>query len=236
MHEMRCDPAPGCNVLADILQDHAGFYFYSVQPITSSMESDNLVVATLSGKDRVISAQSVLSFLTELMLESNQKWNNLIQHGPLRFWPSVAQHKRASQSPTSPTMSQELVLALVKARARFLKRFGNKQADDVDDLLVAYTQHLLNKFERMGHETLHGQPVLWRLSQQDICRATRGVIILGPSKQISKNRYELSPTARNLLYPIEQISAIGKTKPDLMGLAAEIIYGRPLGQHTRRPL
>ena len=235
MHEIRYDPPPGCNVLAEILQDYAGFYFYPEQPVTSSMERDNLVVASLAGIDRVISAQRVLSCVTELMLESNKKWNTLIQHGPLRFWTSIAQQERADRLGPSPTMLQELVLGLVKARARFLKRFSNKHPDDVDNLLVAYTQHVFNKLQLMGHETLHGQPIPWRLTRQDVCRATRGVTMLGPSKQISKNRYELSPTARNLLYPIEQISAIGKTKPDLMGLAAEIIYGQPLAKHTRSP-
>ncbi len=233
--ELSPDQLPGLSVLIECLKDYTGFYFYPNKPITRNIATDNAVVAPLLDQERLVSAQRVLTYLTKVMLESNKCWLSLLGGGPSAFWLDISQRAPAGPTTLTPLTLQQIILALVKGRARFLVRYSHKEPDDADCLLIAYTQHLLNSFESLGRDTVAGQPILWRLSAQDISQARRDTAMHGPIRVTDKGKYVLSPLAQNLLYPVGEFTSARRTKPNLMGLAREIIQGQAAAPSTANP-
>lgn len=195
-----------------------GFYFFHKNPMTTSEQHDDDLIDCLSAgfQSGPVAAENSLA---HLMLQSNNAWDILLKTGPNAYWMAVSQ----TQIPKlGADDTRDLVLAFVKARDRYLRCFPQKSPQDVDSMLAAYTQHLLQKFEALGKMEVLGFPICWRLTRQEI-KATEGFRPQGPIKQISKNKFELSPCAQNLLVPARCLSPVGKFKSNLMGLAAEII-------------
>ncbi|OAA76444.1 hypothetical protein LEL_06128 [Akanthomyces lecanii RCEF 1005] len=203
------------------LRNIHGLYFFDKTPITGRNKRDNDIIDALHS-ETASGPVAAENSLTHLMLASNFLWDLLITEGPDSFWRSVGKAKGGT---LPPGITRDLVLAFVRARDRFLRCF-HKASHDVDSMLVAYTQHLLEKFQALGTMMILGSPVDWCLSAWEI-QAAEELIPRGPVKQLSRNKFELSPSAKNLLVPARCISPIGKFKPNLMGLAEEIIRQPP---------
>lgn len=203
------------------LRNIHGLYFFDKTPITGRNKRDNDIIDALHS-ETASGPVAAENSLTHLMLASNFLWDLLITEGPDSFWRSVG---KAKGGMLPPRITRDLVLAFVRTRDRFLRCF-HKASHDVDSMLVAYTQHLLDKFQALGTMMILGSPVDWCLSAWEI-QAAEELIPRGPVKQLSRNKFELSPSAKNLLVPARCISPIGKFKPNLMGLAEEIIRQPP---------
>ncbi|OAR00779.1 hypothetical protein LLEC1_06270 [Akanthomyces lecanii] len=203
------------------LRNIHGLYFFDKMPMTGRNERDNDIIDALHS-ETASGPVAAENSLTHLMLASNVLWDVLVKQGPDIFWKSVSQAKGGT---LPPSISMDLVLAFVRARDRFLRCF-HKASHDVDSLLVAYAQHLLEKFQTLGSMTILGSPVDWCLSAWEI-QTAEGLIPRGPVRQLSRNKFELSPSATNLLVPARCISPIGKFKANLMGLAEDIIQQPP---------
>ncbi len=203
------------------LRNIYGFYFFDRVPMTGRDKRDNDIIDALHSQTASgpIAAENSL---TQLMLASNCLWDILLTKGPDTFWNSVGQTK-AGKLP--PGIARDLVLAFVRARDRFLRCF-HKPPQDVDSMLAAYTQHLLERFQTLGKMIVLGSPINWCLSSREI-QTVEALTPQGPVRQLSRNKFELSPAAKNILVPARCLSPIGKFKPNLMGPAEEIIQHPP---------
>ncbi|KAJ3499111.1 hypothetical protein NLG97_g599 [Lecanicillium saksenae] len=204
------------------LRNIHGLYFFDKTPMTGRDKRDNDIIDALQAEapSGPVGAET---WLAHLILASNCTWPVLLARGPDYFWSGVGETKGGK---LSPGFTRDLVLAIVRARQRFLCRFPQKGCHDVDTILVAYTQHLLEKFQDCGKMMFHGAPVSWRLPAQEI-QAVAALTPHGPVKELSRNKFELAPSAKNLLVPARCLSPIGKFKHNLMGLAEEIIQQSP---------
>ncbi|KGQ05379.1 hypothetical protein BBAD15_g9369 [Beauveria bassiana D1-5] len=204
------------------LRNIHGLFFFDKVPMTGRNKRDDDIIDALHAHapSGPVAAESSLA---HLMLASNCKWTILTTKGPDEYWKGVGRAK-GGQLPLSIT--RDLILAFVRARHRYLHCFPHKAPRDVNSLLVAYTQHLLERFQALGATMILGSPVNWCLSAEDI-EVAESLAPRGPAKQLSRNKFELSSSARNLLVPARCLSPIGKFKSDLMGLAQEIIQQPP---------
>ncbi|TQV91457.1 hypothetical protein IF1G_09956 [Cordyceps javanica] len=211
------------------LRNTHGLSFFDRKPMTGSYTRDNDIIDALhlEAPSGPVAAENSLA---HLMLASNRLWSMLVTEGPDKFWKNVAQEKGGK---LPPSITRDLVLAFVRARDRYLRGFPRKRPHDVSNMLVAYTQHLLEKFQALGKREILGSPVDWCLPVLEI-QALESQTLQGPAKQLSPNKFELSTSAINLLVPARCLSPVGKFKPNLMGLAEEIIY-QPSGQQQRPP-
>ncbi|KAJ6780406.1 hypothetical protein PWT90_02293 [Aphanocladium album] len=204
------------------LRNIHGLHFFDKTPMTGRDQRDNDIIDALHAEapSGPVGAET---WLTHLMLASNCCWQILVNRGPDSFWNSVGQTKggRLALSAT-----RDLVLAFVRARQRYLCFFPQKASHDIDSILVAYNQHLLERFQESGRMMYHGSPVNWRLPTGEI-EMVEAITPQGPVKQLSRNKFELSSGAKNLLVPARCLSPIGKFKHNLMGLAEEIIQEPP---------
>ncbi|ATY67368.1 hypothetical protein A9K55_000262 [Cordyceps militaris] len=211
------------------LRNIRGFCFLDGKPMTGREKRDNGIIDALHSEapSGPVAAERCL---THLMLASNCLWEVLVTRGPDEFWNSVGQEK-GGKMPLSIT--RDLVLAFVRARDRYLRCFPHKSPHAVNNMLEAYTQYLLEKFQALGKVMILGSPVNWCLSAKEV-QDVEALTPQGPAKQVSRNKFELSSSARNLLVPARSLSPIGKFKHNLMGLAEEIMQQYP-GQRELLP-
>ncbi|OAA71163.1 hypothetical protein ISF_01714 [Cordyceps fumosorosea ARSEF 2679] len=197
-----------------------GFWFHDTRPMTGRDKRDDDVINSLHAENKAPSGpEAARQRLTRLMLESNCSWDILVAKGPKSLWARVG---RASNGSLPRSIVRDLVLAFVRARGRFLRRFPRKDPHDVDNMLAAYAQHLLEKFQELKQKVIRGLHVHWYLSEKDI-QAVESIKPQGPARQLSRNKFELSESARNMLVPVRCLSPIGKFKGNLMGMAEEEI-------------
>ncbi|CEJ93842.1 hypothetical protein VHEMI09408 [[Torrubiella] hemipterigena] len=166
----------------------------------------------------------------------NKHRKQLASSGNGGFWKAVSKGAAKHGSKIPQYACQLIAVAMLKARQRYLLRYPSRSMLDIDLLLTAYIQHFLI-YLVSAEKSQHDVGLQWRLSTGEKFEAVDYSTPVGPSKQVSKNRFKLSPDAAQILKPIAELVGEGKIKPDLMGMAASIFESKPQKKtHRKRNL
>lgn len=142
------------------------------------------------------------------------------------FWDAMGRtiHSSSGEKEIEGAIVYQLVKLLVKARQRFLIRFSDQPMGFADNLLEAFTQLMLQKLQAEQNRRF-AEP--WKLNAKEEADACIGMTPMGPTKQVSKDRYMLGSNASNLLQKPSDIGGRHNGKSNQMGMAEQIIGNTP---------
>lgn len=210
-----------------------GLYFPPGVPIFLNVDEDYRVITYLIGCSGGNGFGTSFQQITRILMLCNKHRKQMPSSGSGGFWQAVSKGVTKHGSKIPQYACQLIAVAMLKARQRYLLRYPSRSMLDIDLLLTAYTQHFLI-YLVSAEKSRHNVGFHWRLSTGEKFEAVDYSTPVGPSKQVSKNRFKLSPDAAQILKPIAELAGEGKIKPDLMGMAASIFESKPQKKVNRK--
>lgn len=211
-----------------------GFYFPPSGSLLENRLQDSLILELCPGNARSNAAEAAAKYTWRALMHCNNSWTTLQSHGTTSFWTRVASQceKPETHIRLQPPTLRDYVVALLRARQRYIVRQSTKISDfdklnDLNDDCDCLGQRLLNKVETLEDPVTFSGDVFWNplLTEKEKETVREDVVVLGPTKQISSKRFQLSSNCAQKLYPIAELSR-GRSRSNSLGFADALI------QHT----